>query len=189
VRGEATGGDATGHFSCERRLINIGFSTLSVGRSTRVGRHGIGRRRERCGREKERGHAMPSPRAMQQGVEEEEGRATFPAHCGPHHLTRAKSARHETLSSHARTSFLRRFGEPRGGEDVDRGEPVQGQPCWRTFSDCVERPCRLQSPGYPGLYPGNRTCRYLVHVRRSDVPRGMRPIIILSQVSGGRGHS
>ncbi len=64
----------------------------------------------------------------------------------------------------------------------DYGERVPGSICSRDFTDCVHAKCRIRSPGYPGLYPRNATCKFKVQVRRTDVPRGYRPLITLSQV-------
>ena len=54
-------------------------------------------------------------------------------------------------------------------------------PCSYTFSECVSRPCLLQSPNYPGLYPRNTTCAYRIHVRRTDTPKNMHPLVMLGQ--------
>ncbi len=42
------------------------------------------------------------------------------------------------------------------------GELIPGTYCSRIFSDCNNKPCRLQSPNYPGLYPRNLTCYFAV---------------------------
>lgn len=42
------------------------------------------------------------------------------------------------------------------------GDLIPGTYCSRIFSDCNKKPCRLQSPNYPGLYPRNLTCYYAV---------------------------
>ena len=61
------------------------------------------------------------------------------------------------------------------------GKAPSSSSCARTFSDCVDRRCRLQSPNYPGIYPRNVTCTYHVHVRRADVPAGRHALVSLSQ--------
>lgn len=42
------------------------------------------------------------------------------------------------------------------------GKLIQGTYCSRVFSDCEKRPCRMQSPNFPGVYPRNLTCFYAV---------------------------
>jgi hypothetical protein len=42
------------------------------------------------------------------------------------------------------------------------GDLIPGTYCSRIFSDCNKKPCRLQSPNYPGMYPRNLTCYYAV---------------------------
>lgn len=42
------------------------------------------------------------------------------------------------------------------------GDLIPGTYCSRIFSDCNKKPCRLQSPNFPGMYPRNLTCYYAV---------------------------
>lgn len=42
------------------------------------------------------------------------------------------------------------------------GDLIPGTYCSRIFSDCNKKPCRLQSPNFPGIYPRNLTCYYAV---------------------------
>lgn len=42
------------------------------------------------------------------------------------------------------------------------GNLISGTHCSRIFSDCDKKPCRLQSPNFPGIYPRNLTCYYAV---------------------------
>lgn len=42
------------------------------------------------------------------------------------------------------------------------GTLISGTHCSRIFSDCDRKPCRLQSPNYPGVYPRNLTCYYAI---------------------------
>lgn len=49
------------------------------------------------------------------------------------------------------------------------GNLISGTHCSRIFSDCDKKPCRLQSPNFPGIYPRNLTCYYAVRqVRHFD---------------------
>ena len=34
--------------------------------------------------------------------------------------------------------------------------------CDKKFVDCGAKNCSIQSPGYPGIYPRNITCQYLL---------------------------
>lgn len=43
-----------------------------------------------------------------------------------------------------------------------RGQLVNGTTCDRVFEGCRLGSCFIQSPGYPGVYPRNQKCRYLV---------------------------
>ena len=54
-----------------------------------------------------------------------------------------------------------------------------GSLCDRFFVNCDERPCAVQSPNYPGLYPRHVTCHYLIRQTRY-VPYE-RPLISVSQ--------
>lgn len=51
------------------------------------------------------------------------------------------------------------------------GDLIPGTYCSRIFSDCNKKPCRLQSPNYPGLYPRNLTCYFAVR-QVSECDRG-----------------
>jgi hypothetical protein len=42
------------------------------------------------------------------------------------------------------------------------GDLIPGTYCSRIYSDCDRKPCRLQSPNFPGVYPRNVTCYYAV---------------------------
>ena len=70
-----------------------------------------------------------------------------------------------------------RYG--RGGGKY-RGDEVRNSVCSRVFQGCRARRCRLQSPNYPGLYPRNVTCYYLVKALPPPAP-DLLPLITLSQ--------
>ena len=83
-------------------------------------------------------------------------------------------------------SYLVPFFRHSKGASTSRGSRRGGggknaASCARTFSDCVARRCRIQSPNYPGFYPRNTTCAYHVHVRRQDVPAGKHALVSVSQ--------
>ncbi|XP_068223139.1 uncharacterized protein [Palaemon carinicauda] len=77
-----------------------------------------------------------------------------------------------------RERALVRYG--RGGFEKYRGEPVQNSVCSRMFQGCRSRQCRLQSPNFPGLYPRNVTCYYLVKALPPTSP-DIIPVVSLSQ--------
>ena len=66
-------------------------------------------------------------------------------------------------------------------KNIYRGERDSVTACSRTFTECTTRPCRIQSPNFPGMYPRNTTCQYRVHVRQNDVPRNLYPLVIIRQ--------
>lgn len=49
------------------------------------------------------------------------------------------------------------------------GKLIQGTYCSRVFSDCEKRPCRMQSPNFPGVYPRNLTCFYAVRQVSNEI--------------------
>ncbi|ROT67061.1 hypothetical protein C7M84_014876 [Penaeus vannamei] len=71
-----------------------------------------------------------------------------------------------------------RYG--RGGVAKYRGEGVRNTVCSRVFQGCRARQCRLQSPNFPGLYPRNVTCYYLVKALPPPAS-GFTPVITLRQ--------
>ncbi|XP_069950455.1 uncharacterized protein [Cherax quadricarinatus] len=71
-----------------------------------------------------------------------------------------------------------RYG--RGGTAKYRGEMVRNSACSRVFQGCRARQCRLQSPNFPGLYPRNVTCYYLVKALPAPSP-DLVPVVTLSQ--------
>lgn len=73
-----------------------------------------------------------------------------------------------------------RFGSPLA--PVERGEVVPGSYCSRDFEYCHRRRCKIQSPNYPGLYPRNLTCHYVIR-HREKIPCKH----VLLQVGQGKG--
>ncbi|XP_049770968.1 uncharacterized protein LOC126112383 [Schistocerca cancellata] len=71
-------------------------------------------------------------------------------------------------------------GEPEAGFHL--GELMAGTSCSRLFSECSRRPCRLQSPNWPGVYPRNATCYYAV--RQHEAPPGQHALIAVRQPRG-----
>ncbi|CAL4122565.1 unnamed protein product [Meganyctiphanes norvegica] len=63
-----------------------------------------------------------------------------------------------------------------------RGEYISNTVCSRIFEDCRARPCRLQSPNFPGLYPRNVTCYYLVKLLLPPSSE-FSPVVELSQAN------
>ena len=51
--------------------------------------------------------------------------------------------------------------------------------CDIIFAGCDSRPCYIQSPNFPGLYPRNITCYY--HIIQNQVPNDKRAVITLQQ--------
>ncbi|XP_014248284.1 uncharacterized protein LOC106665966 [Cimex lectularius] len=51
---------------------------------------------------------------------------------------------------------------------IERGVHVPGSYCSRTFDECYRKNCQVQSPNFPGLYPRNVTCYYLI--KQKTVP-------------------
>lgn len=58
--------------------------------------------------------------------------------------------------------------------------------CDRVFDSCDRRKCRVQSPNYPGLYPRNLTCQYVI--RQATVPHGRHALVSVGQAERGRVH-
>lgn len=60
------------------------------------------------------------------------------------------------------------------------GDPVSNSACSRVYQGCRARKCRLQSPNFPGMYPRNVTCYYLVKALPSP-SHDLLPLITISQ--------
>ncbi|ROT62252.1 hypothetical protein C7M84_019910 [Penaeus vannamei] len=54
--------------------------------------------------------------------------------------------------------------------------------CNALFTNCDQRPCYVQSPNFPGMYPRNTTCYY--HLSQTRLMEGKRAVIALSQDDG-----
>jgi len=67
-----------------------------------------------------------------------------------------------------------------------RGDLVPGSYCDRVLERCDARPCRIQSPNYPGVYPRNVTCYYRLEHRQ--VPRGKHAMLAVRQRNSHKIH-
>jgi len=75
-------------------------------------------------------------------------------------------------------TFSLRYGVP--GNSIERGELVPGTYCSRVLDTCHQKPCKLQSPNYPGLYPRNVTCYFTI--RQREIPTCKRVLIQIAQL-------
>lgn len=71
----------------------------------------------------------------------------------------------------------RRFGA--ASSPLERGAVSPGTYCTRTYEECHRKPCRLQSPNYPGMYPRNVTCYW--SLRQKDIPTCKHAMISVRQ--------
>lgn len=62
-----------------------------------------------------------------------------------------------------------------------RGKLHTGTYCDRLLEGCTRRPCRIQSPNYPGIYPRNVSCHY--RVRERNTPLGKHALIAVRQAN------
>ncbi|KAK8725662.1 hypothetical protein OTU49_010676, partial [Cherax quadricarinatus] len=79
-----------------------------------------------------------------------------------------------------RESAVVRYGKPT--EPKYLGLRDKTTVCDALFTNCDQRPCFVQSPNFPGMYPRNTTCYYTLSQTRS--PPGKRAVISLSQADG-----
>ncbi|CAH4033002.1 uncharacterized protein LOC123715729 [Pieris brassicae] len=77
----------------------------------------------------------------------------------------------------SRRDAVVRFGA--GEAPLERGAVAPGTYCTRTYEECRRKPCRLQSPNYPGMYPRNVTCYW--SLRQKDVPTCKHAMISVRQ--------
>lgn len=52
---------------------------------------------------------------------------------------------------------------------------------FRLLENCSKKPCKIQSPNYPGIYPRNVSCHY--RVREKNVPEGKHALITVRQAN------
>ncbi|XP_039292037.1 uncharacterized protein LOC111051716 isoform X2 [Nilaparvata lugens] len=72
------------------------------------------------------------------------------------------------------------------GNSSWRGDLIAGSYCDRVLDRCDQRPCRIQSPNYPGVYPRNVTCYYRIEHRQ--VPRGKHALLAVRQRNSHKIH-
>ena len=77
-----------------------------------------------------------------------------------------------------------RFGEPNA--PFERGQVSPGTYCTRQFEECFRKPCRLQSPNYPGMYPRNVTCYW--SIRQKFIPTRKHAMIVVRQENEHKMH-
>ncbi|CAG9857034.1 unnamed protein product [Phyllotreta striolata] len=77
----------------------------------------------------------------------------------------------------ARREAVVRFGSP--AAPLERGQIAPGTYCTRQFEECYRKPCRLQSPNYPGMYPRNVSCYW--SLRQKFVPTCKHAMISVRQ--------
>lgn len=76
-----------------------------------------------------------------------------------------------------RTQAILRYGPPYNPYYL--GKAIRRTFCDKYFDDCDSKPCRLQSPNFPGLYPRNLTCQYKVH--QTTAPPGKVALVQVKQ--------
>ncbi|XP_042893108.1 uncharacterized protein LOC122267168 [Penaeus japonicus] len=79
-----------------------------------------------------------------------------------------------------RESAVVRYGKP--SEPKYLGLRDSTTVCNALFTNCDTRPCYVQSPNFPGMYPRNTTCYY--HLSQTRLMEGKRAVIALSQDDG-----
>ena len=70
-----------------------------------------------------------------------------------------------------------RYGSPR--RPFYLGKTVRRTFCDRFFENCDQKICKLQSPNFPGIYPRNLTCSFIVHQPTS--PPGKVALVRIKQ--------
>lgn len=84
----------------------------------------------------------------------------------------------------SRREAVVRFGSP--AAPLERGQVAPGTYCTRQFDECYKKPCRLQSPNYPGMYPRNVSCYW--SLRQKDVPHCKYAMIAVRQEAAHKMH-
>ncbi|XP_049874447.1 uncharacterized protein LOC126372641 [Pectinophora gossypiella] len=77
----------------------------------------------------------------------------------------------------AQRDAIVRFGAAEA--PLERGAVSPGTYCTRTYEECHRKRCRLQSPNYPGMYPRNVTCYWIL--RQKDIPTCKHAMISVRQ--------
>ncbi|XP_060521214.1 uncharacterized protein LOC132698910 [Cylas formicarius] len=84
----------------------------------------------------------------------------------------------------SRREAVVRFGSP--ASPLERGQVAPGTYCTRQFEECYRKPCRLQSPNYPGMYPRNVSCYW--SLRQKFVPTCKHAMIAVRQEASHKMH-
>ncbi|KAJ8948652.1 hypothetical protein NQ318_022720 [Aromia moschata] len=84
----------------------------------------------------------------------------------------------------SRREAVVRFGSP--AAPLERGQVAPGTYCTRQFEECYRKPCRLQSPNYPGMYPRNVSCYW--SLRQKFVPTCKHAMIAVRQEAAHKMH-
>lgn len=84
----------------------------------------------------------------------------------------------------SRREAVVRFGSP--AAPLERGQVAPGTYCTRQFEECYRKPCRLQSPNYPGMYPRNVSCYW--SLRQKIVPTCKHAMIAVRQEAAHKMH-
>ncbi|KAF5293767.1 hypothetical protein FQA39_LY03252 [Lamprigera yunnana] len=84
----------------------------------------------------------------------------------------------------SRREAIVRFGSP--ASPLERGQVAPGTYCTRQFEECYRKPCRLQSPNYPGMYPRNVSCYW--SLRQKIVPTCKHAMIAVRQEAAHKMH-
>ncbi|XP_049816979.1 uncharacterized protein LOC109597464 [Aethina tumida] len=84
----------------------------------------------------------------------------------------------------SRREAVVRFGSP--ASPLERGQVAPGTYCTRQFEECYRKPCRLQSPNYPGMYPRNVSCYW--SLRQKIVPTCKHAMIAVRQEAAHKMH-
>lgn len=84
----------------------------------------------------------------------------------------------------SRREAIVRFGSP--AAPLERGQVAPGTYCTRQFEECYRKPCRLQSPNYPGMYPRNVSCYW--SIKQKSVPTCKHAMIAVKQEAAHKMH-
>ncbi|XP_030746588.1 uncharacterized protein LOC115875308, partial [Sitophilus oryzae] len=84
----------------------------------------------------------------------------------------------------SRREAVVRFGSP--ASPLERGQVAPGTYCTRQFEECYRKPCRLQSPNYPGMYPRNVSCYW--SLKQRIVPTCKHAMIAVRQEAAHKMH-